>query len=268
MQQDEHETGKSNDCPVALVAGEKLAAFPDELYIPPDALRIFLDSFEGPLDLLLYLIRKKNIDILELPIAAVTEQYMTYIEMMHEVQIDVAAEYLVMASTLAEIKSRSLLPRANIEDEDEDDPRAELVRRLLEYQRFKHAAENIDALPRMERDHTKVAVEAGNIHIEKPQPTVALSDIVAVLRDVLERAELHRSHYIERESLSVKERMTIILTSLAARRMVLFSSCFTPEEGRDGVIVTLLAILELSRAGSLDFVQPEPYAPIYLRGSV
>lgn len=251
------------NAPLAVVDGEPLTQLPDEVYVPADGLRVLLDSFEGPLDLLLYLIRKKNIDILNLPMATITDQYVAYITMMREMRIEVASEYLVMASTLAEIKSRMLLPRV-VEDEDEEDPRAELVRRLIEYTRYKHAAEDLNALSRLERDQSLAAAHTDSGDVPKPEVDVKLNDIVIVLQDILQRAEMSKTYHVTREQLSVKERITQILGVLSKVRFAPFSDFFSAEEGRGGVIVTVIAMLELLRVKSVDFEQSQPYAPIYL----
>lgn len=258
-----HADGKRAE-PLAVVGGEILTDPPHDVYIPPDALRVLLDSFEGPLDLLLHLIRKKNIDILDLPIAEITAQYMAYISVMRELQMEIASEYLVMASTLAEIKSRMLLPRV-VEDEDEEDPRAELARRLLEYTRYKRAAEDLDALPRLERDQSLAGVHVDRSDAPKPQPEVSLGAIEASLRGLLRRTEAEAQYQMERETFSVKERIGIILSALLGGRLTPFAEFCRPQEGRGGVVVTMLAVLDLLRAGVVDVEQEKPYAPMYLR---
>lgn len=262
--QDTVAQGRATTAPLAVLNGEPLSELPEEVYVPSDAMRVLLDSFEGPLDLLLYLIRKKNIDILDLPIATITEQYMSYITMMQELRIEVAAEYLVMASTLAEIKSRMLLPRV-VESEDEEDPRAELARRLLDYARYKRAAEDMDLLSRMERDQSIATVYANTVDIPKPEVEVRLNDIVVSLQDILSRAEMIKSYEVEREQLSVKDRITLMLSTLMHRHFAPFSDFFQLDEGRRGVIVTMLAMLELLRANSIDFEQSQAFAPIYIK---
>jgi segregation and condensation protein A len=253
-----------SEMPFALVQGEPLTLIPQDLYIPPDALQVFLEAFEGPLDLLLYLIKRQNIDILNIPIADITRQYMEYIELMEHLELELAAEYLVMASMLAEIKSRMLLPRPNSED-DEDDPRAELIRRLQEYEQFKKAAEDLDALPREERDIFMPNPEMPEISSEIPLADVSIKDLLAAFRDVVNRAEQFASHHIEREPLSVRERMTIVLSRLKATGYTEFKDFFDVEEGRMGVVVSFLAILELVKESMIDLVQNEPYAPIYVK---
>lgn len=253
-----------SEMPFALVQGEPLTLIPQDLYIPPDALQIFLEAFEGPLDLLLYLIKRQNLDILNIPIADITRQYMEYIELMENMQLELAAEYLVMASMLAEIKSRMLLPRP-VNDDDEDDPRAELIRRLQEYEQFKKAAEDLEALPRVERDIFLPQAEMPKITSEIPLPEVSIRDLLAAFRDVVNRAEQFASHHIEREPLSVRERMTIVLSRLKSSGYTEFKDFFDIEEGRMGVVVSFLAILELVKESMIDLVQNEPYAPIYVK---
>ncbi|MGM0562921.1 MAG: segregation and condensation protein A [Pseudomonadota bacterium] len=250
--------------PIALVQDEPMSVLPKDLYIPPEALMVILEAFEGPLDLLLYLIRRQNLDILDIPIADITAQYMEYIALMHELDLEVAAEYLLMAAMLAEIKSRMLLPRPT-EEEEEDDPRAELVRRLQEYERYKQAAENIDELPRMERDHFPVSAEPPVIERRAPHPDVDMRDLLIAFQEVLQRADMFTEHSIRREPLSVRERMTIVLSRLSEEEFTDFYSLFTHEEGRMGVVVTFLAVLELVKESVVDFVQAEPFAPIYLK---
>jgi segregation and condensation protein A len=251
--------------PFAIVQGAPVLTLPLDLYIPPDALEVFLDAFEGPLDLLLYLIKRQNLDILEIPVAAITDQYMAYVELMTELRLELAAEYLVMAAMLAEIKSRMLLPRPATGDEDEEDPRAELIRRLQEYERFKTAALDLDALPRLERDHfpTQIGVPPG--HSRRLPPAVDLREVLLALRDVLARADLYTSHRVERESLSLRERMSLVLERLTGGEFVTFTDLFPFHEGRAGVVVTFLAILELIRGASLELVQGEPFTPIHVR---
>lgn len=237
---------------------------PQDLYIPPDALEIILEAFEGPLDLLLYLIKRQNLDVLNIPIAEITLQYMNYIDMMEVLRLEIAAEYLVMAAMLAEIKSRMLLPRPVSED-DEDDPRAELVRRLQEYERYKQAAENIDELPRMERDLHQAAAELPEIKKRLRLPDITLQEMLLALHDVMHRAEMFSHHHIQREALSVRERMSFVLASLNPNKFIEFRSLFKRAEGRMGVVVTFLAILELIKESLIDIVQSEPYAPIYIK---
>lgn len=246
------------------VKGQALLDLPKDLYIPPDAMKVFLDAFEGPLDLLLYLIRKENIDILDIPVAAVTQQYMEYIDIMKEISLELAAEYLVMAAILAEIKSRMLLPRQSDAEQTEEDPRAELVRRLQEYERFKQAALDLDKLPRLERDMYAVHADSSLIETTRPLPNVGLPDLLNALMDVLKRAELNVSHHIALETLSVREKMSHILSSIQNKERTLFSQLFNIEEGRLGIVVTFLAMLELLKQSMIEFIQAEPFSPIYL----
>ncbi len=256
---------RQGELPFAIVQGSPLLTLPLDLYIPPDALEVFLDAFEGPLDLLLYLIKRQNLDILEIPVAAITDQYMTYVDLMSELRLELAAEYLVMAAMLCEIKSRMLLPRPADADTEEEDPRAELIRRLQEYERFKNAALEIDALPRLDRDHfpTQAAVPPG--HSRRLPPTVDLREVLLALREVLARADLYTSHRVEKESLSLRERMSLVLELLSDGEFRVFTDLFPYDEGRPGVVVTFLAILELTRGASLELIQPEPFAPIHVR---
>ena len=251
--------------PIALLQGEPVTTIPHDLYIPPDALEVILETFEGPLDLLLYLIKRQNLDILNIPIAAITTQYMAYIELMQTMRLELAAEYLLMAAMLAEIKSRMLLPRVATTEDDEDDPRAELIRRLQEYEQFKEAAENLDELPRMEREIFPVSAEAPHIERDTPLPDITLQELLLAFRDVAQRTHNTRHHQISRENLSVRERMTNVLSVLKLGEFCEFSTCFVPEEGRLGVVVTFLAILELCKESSIDIVQSAPFAPIYLK---
>jgi len=255
------------EMPFAMVLGEPMTEMPRDLYIPPQALEVFLDAFEGPLDLLLYLIRRQNLDILDIPIAEITRQYTRYIELMSEMQLELAGEYLVMAATLAEIKSRMLLPRASDPAQGtEDDPRAELVRRLQEYERFKRAAEHIDAVPRLERDHWLATAAFDERRVTRLLPEVSLHEMLLAFRDVAMRAEMFAHHHVQRERLSVRERMTHILSLLQPDHFVGFETLFRPEEGRMGVVVTFMAMLQLVREGLVDIVQTEPFAPLHVRG--
>lgn len=255
------------EMPFAIVQGEKITQLPQDLYIPPDALEVFLDAFEGPLDLLLYLIRRQNLDILDVPVAEITRQYMVYVDLMKEIHLDLAGEYLVMAAMLAEIKSRMLLPRRDEEDSDEEDPRAELVRRLQEYERYKQAAENIDNLPRMNRDSYRVEIITPDIRVKKEPPEVNLQDVLLAFQEVIKRADMFSSHHIQMEPLSVRERMSNVLSELKADKFTEFSLLFTPEEGRAGVVVTFLAILELLKNALIEMVQNEPFGPIYVKSA-
>ena len=256
------------ELPFAIVQGEAISAPPEDLYIPPDALEVFLETFEGPLDLLLYLIRRQNLDILDIPIAEITRQYMEYVEVMRNVNLDLAAEYLVMAAMLAEIKSRMLLPKHD-EVEDEDDPRAELVRRLQEYERFKQAATDIDEMPHLGRDNFPVDVEVIRADKEKPEPDVDFRELLLAFQEVLKRIDMQKHHEIRREEISIRERMTFVLSRLSdandGEEFVEFQSLFTLKEGRLGVVVTFMAILELLKLQVIDMVQADAYAPIYLK---
>lgn len=260
------QNARQEELPFALVDGQPLTVIPEDLYIPPDALEIILEAFEGPLDLLLYLIKRQNIDIVDIPIAEITRQYMDYISLMESLRLELAAEYLVMAAMLAEIKSRMLLPRP-VEEGDEDDPRAELIRRLQEYERFKKAAEDLDGLPRLERDLHLAQAALPELERRRPLPDVTLQELLISLREVLQRSEAFSSHHIQREPLSVRERMTWVLERLRGGGHVEFASLFTVEEGRLGVVVSFLAILELVKESLVEVVQSEPFAPIYLKGA-
>ena len=256
---------QQHEIPLAMVLGQPVLQIPQDLYIPPDALEVILDAFEGPLDLLLYLIRRQNLDILDIPVAEITRQYVTYIQAMHEMRFELAAEYLVMAAILAEIKSRMLLPRSTIEDTEEGDPRAELVRRLQEYERFKQAAEDIDALPRQDRDTAPASAFVPDRASVKLPPPVDLREMLLALHDVLKRAELFTHVAIKRDALSVRQRMGELLTRLADGKFHRFESLFEPREGKLGVVVTFLALLELAKEQLLDIVQDAPPATIYVK---
>ena len=257
--------GDQKEMPFALVQGQPVTEVPHDLYIPPDALEIILDAFEGPLDLLLYLIRRQNLDILDIPINEITRQYVEYIAMLQDIQFELAAEYLVMAAILAEIKSRMLLPRPSSEDGEEADPRAELVRRLQEYERFKQAAEDLDELPRVGRDFAMAEAYVENKSVVKLPPQVELREILAALRDVMSRAELFSRHQISGEPLSVRERMSRIMNALRETPYLEFQQLFDPEEGRPGVVVSFLALMELTREQLVDLVQNEPFGQIYIK---
>ncbi len=252
--------------PFAVVRGEPYTRLPTDLYIPPDALEVFLEAFEGPLDLLLYLIRRQNLDILDIPIAQITDQYVEYIGLMEEMKFELAAEYLLMAAILAEIKSRMLLPRPPVDDGDEDiDPRAELVRRLQEYERYKKAAEDIDTLPRLERD-----IQPAHAFVERKSDItvpveVDMKELLFALADVLRRAELHGEHSVTLEPLSVRERMSRIMTSLQETPYTEFHKLFTPDEGRPGIVVTFLALLELLKERIIEVIQNEPLGQLYIK---
>ena len=259
------QTPQQQEMPLALVKGQPVLQMPQDLYIPPDALEVILESFEGPLDLLLYLIRRQNLDILDIPVAEITKQYVSYIGVMEELRFELAAEYLVMAAILAEIKSRMLLPRPPSEDGAESDPRAELVRRLQEYERFKKAAEDLDGIPRLERDTSVAHAFMPDRIVHRAPPDVDLKEMLLALRDVLKRADLFSRHAIKREALSVRERMTRVLERLSDGQFHGFETLFTPEEGRMGVVVSFLSILELAKERLLEIVQEAPMAPIFVR---
>lgn len=263
------ETGAptQGEMPFAVVEGEPITELPRDLYIPPYALEVFLEAFEGPLDLLLYLIRRQNLDILDIPIAEISRQYVQYIELMNEIHFELAGEYLVMAATLAEIKSRMLLPRSAEGDEDEEDPRAELVRRLQEYERFKKAAGDIDTLERLERDVLQASVDAGERPVVTKLPDITLKELLIVFKDALDRSTMFAHHHVRREPLSVRERMSTILVTLQSERYMDFQRLFDPNEGRIGVTVTFLAILELVKESLIDIVQAEAFGPIHIRAS-
>jgi segregation and condensation protein A len=259
------EVAEQTEMPFAMVEGEPLTQMPRDLYIPPDALQVFLEAFEGPLDLLLYLIRRQNLDILDIPIAEITRQYMSYIDVMRGMQLELAGEYLVMAATLAEIKSRMLLPRPAAAGEEEADPRAELVRRLQEYERFKRAAIDIEELHRVDRDTFPASAELVELRVVRLQPNVSLQEMLVALKDVMGRAEMFAHHHISRERLSVRQRMSEVLDAMRSQAFVEFVTLFRAEEGRMGVTVTFIAILELLREGLIEIVQSEPFAPIHVR---
>ena len=260
-------TPSQAEMPFAVVQGEPVTQLPRDLYIPPQALEVFLEAFEGPLDLLLYLIRRQNLDILDIPLADITRQYMNYIELMQEMQLELAGEYLVMAATLAEIKSRMLLPRSSEAQTEESDPRADLVRRLQEYERFKQAAETVDRLPRLERDVWVARAENTARRPVTQLPNVTLQEMIVAFREVVARAAMFQHHHVQRERLSVRARMTDVLAAVEGGGFVEFLRLFRPEEGRMGVTVTFMAILELVREGLLDLVQTEPYGPLHVRGA-
>lgn len=253
------------EMPFALVDGKAYTELPLDLYIPPDALEVFLEAFEGPLDLLLYLIKRQNIDILDINVAEITDQYMAYVELMEASQFELAAEYLVMAAMLAEIKSRMLLPRSSIEEEDEEDPRAQLIRRLQEYERYKQAAEDMDELPRLERDVFVADAQSPDLQRVAPEPDVDLKEILVCLAMVLRRADMFESHQVQRETLSTREKMSEILVRLSSHKFVPLVSLLMREEGRLGVVVTFLAVMELIKDSLVEIVQSEPFGPIHLK---
>jgi segregation and condensation protein A len=259
------QAGAQQELPLVMVYGEAMTEMPVDLYIPPDALEVFLEAFEGPLDLLLYLIRKQNVDILDIPVAEITRQYMGYVELMKTVRLELAAEYLVMAAMLAEIKSRMLLPRSAEVEQEEDDPRAELIRRLQEYERFKAAAEGIDGLSRVGREVIVPRLEAPQAKARKLLPDVALEEVLMSMAEVLRRGDMFESHQVSREALSTRERMSDVLERLKGGGFVPFVELFTAEEGKLGVVVTFMAILELVKESLVELVQNEPFAPIHVR---
>jgi len=254
------------EMPFAVVEGQPITEMPRDLYIPPQALEVFLEAFEGPLDMLLYLIRRQNLDILDIPIAEITRQYMRYIELMQVLQLELAGEYLLMAATLAEVKSRMLLPRPKGDDAGEEaDPRAELVRRLQEYERFKRAAESLDQIPRLDRNTWVASAELVERKVVRIPPQVTLQEMLLAFQDVLARSDMFAHHHVQREPLSVRQRMTDVMSVLASKEFVEFVHLFRAEEGRRGVTVTFVAILELMREGLIEIVQSEPYAPLHIR---
>ena len=256
---------EQSEMPFAMVRGEAVTELPKDLYIPPQALEVFLDAFEGPLDLLLYLIRRQNLDILDIDVANITEQYMRYVELMDAMQFELAAEYLLMAAMLAEIKSRMLLPRSGDTEEEEEDPRANLVRRLQEYERFKKAAEDLEAIPRLERELWQASAAPPDLHQERPLPDVDMREVLLALGEVLRRAEMYASHQVQLESLSTRERMSQVLETLRSGSFVPFVTLFTPEEGRLGVVVTFLALMELMKESLIEIVQTEGFGPIHVK---
>jgi segregation and condensation protein A len=255
------------ELPIAVVQGKALDTLPKDLYIPPQALEVFLEAFEGPLDLLLYLIRRENLDITDIPVADITRQYIEYIELMQDLQLELAAEYLVMSAMLAEIKSRMLLPRSTDIEEDEQDPRAELVRRLQEYERYRQAAEDIDAMPRLGRDVYQAVAEPPERKVVAMPPQVELQDLISAFQEVMKRASMYAHHHVQMESLSVRERMSSVLGKVNATQFTRFVDLFTPEEGRMGVVVSFLAILELVKESLLELTQSEPFSPIHVKAA-
>ncbi|MCW8128059.1 segregation and condensation protein A [Microbulbifer halophilus] len=261
-------SARQGEMPFAMVQGEAFTELPADLYIPPDALEVILEAFEGPLDLLLYLIRRQNLDILEINVSDITRQYMAYVEMMTAMRFELAAEYLVMAAMLAEIKSRMLLPRPPAAEEEEgEDPRAALIRRLQEYERFKTAAEDIDEIPRVGRDIHQASARGPDRDLTRPDPEVDLKEVMVALAEVLRRADMFESHQVEREKLSTRERMTQVLDKMRHRQFVPFVSLFTVEEGRLGVVVTFLAVMELMKESLVELVQNESFGPIHVRAA-
>ncbi len=256
---------QQQEMPLAMVRGQPVLQMPLDLYIPPDALEVILEAFEGPLDLLLYLIRRQNIDNLDKPIAEITRQYIDYIDLMQNMRLELAAEYLVMAAILAEIKSRLLLPRPPGAEQIEDDPRADLIRRLQEYERYKKAAEDIDAMPRLERDFQIAHADPGERNVIRLPPPVEMKELLLALKDVMKRAELFGQHNIRRDTLSVRARMSDVLNLLLDNQFHPFAALFTIEEGRLGVVVSFLAILELAKENLIEIIQNEALGPIYVK---
>jgi segregation and condensation protein A len=259
------ERPEQREMPFALINGEPLTEIPRDLYIPPQALEVFLEAFEGPLDLLLYMIRRQNLNVLDIPIAEITRQYTQYIELMSELHLELAGEYLLMAATLADIKSRMLLPRVETESGEEEDPRAELVRRLQQYERFKKAAADMDKLERLDRDVWQASADLRERPAAKTLPQVDLREMLLAFKDVVLRAQMFSHHHVRREPLSIRARMGDIVAAVEEGAFVDFISLFRPEEGRMGVTVTFVAILELLREGLIDVVQTEPLAPLHVR---
>lgn len=256
---------QQGEMPFAVVMGQALTELPKDLYIPPQALEVFLEAFEGPLDLLLYLIKRQNLDILEIDVSRITEQYMQYVELMDAMQFELAAEYLLMAAMLAEIKSRMLLPRSEEAEDDEEDPRAQLIRRLQEYERFKKAAEDIEEIPRMERDTWVGSAQPPKLESTQPEPDVEMRELLVALGEVLRRADMFESHHIQREALSTRERMSQVLECLENTQFVPFVSLFSASEGRLGVVVTFLAVMELIKESLIEIVQTESFGPIHVK---
>ena len=255
------------ELPFAIVDGKAVTEAPQDLYIPPDAMEVFLDRFEGPLDLLLYLIRKQNMDILDIQVAEITEQYVSYIEMMSLAKLDLAAEYLVMAAILAEIKSRMMLPRPVGDNEDEEDPRAQLIRRLQEYERYRSAAEDIDRLPRVGRDIFPAVVDADIEKPEQPEPDVSLFELLHSFRNVLTRMDQTKRHQVAETGLTMRERMTQILERVSPDHYTALEALFDANEGREGVVVTFIALLELLKEHTVILIQNKPYAPIHVKAA-
>jgi len=256
---------EQGEMPFAVVMGQAVTELPKDLYIPPQALEVFLEAFEGPLDLLLYLIKRQNLDILEIDVSAITEQYMRYVELMDAMQFELAAEYLLMAAMLAEIKSRMLLPRSSELEEDEEDPRAQLIRRLQEYERFKKVAEDIEEMPRIERDTWVGSAHPPDLNRSRPDPDVDMRELLVALGEVLRRADMFESHHIQREALSTRERMSQVLERLSGQQFVPFVALFSAREGRLGVVVTFLAIMELIKESLVEIVQTESFGPIHVK---
>ena len=250
---------------LATVQGKEVTSLPEDLYVPPNSLKIFLDTFAGPLDLLLYLIRKQNLDVLDIDVAKITEQYISYIDLMESFEIELAGDYLVMAAYLAELKSRMLLPRPK-ENEEEEDPRADLMRRLQEYQRFKEAAAKIDLLPRLNRDFYLAGAKLPEFEALTPIAELPMEELTFALAEVMRRVDQSKAHLINFEQLSTRERMTEILERMRNEMFIEFYSLFSSVEGRMGVVVTFLAVLELLKDSLIEIVQSEEFGPIHIRG--
>lgn len=262
----EQAQAQQQEMPFAIVDGKTMTQLPLDLYIPPDAMEVFLDAFEGPLDLLLYLIKKQNLDILQINVFEITRQYMEYVDLMRALNLELAADYLVMAAMLAEIKSRILLPRHKEADsEDEEDPRAELIRRLQEYEQFKQAAEDIDQLPREGRDFYIRESTRPERSEDAPLPDIDLREVLIALKEVMSRADMFEDHHISREVLSTRERMSEVLDALRHQAFVPFVMLFKPDEGKLGVVVTFLAVMELCKEGLVELIQNETFGPIHLK---
>ena len=251
--------------PLAIVGGEAITEVPKDLNIPPDALEIFLEAFEGPLDLLLYLIKRQNLDILEINVSDITDQYMSYVELMQSSQFELAAEYMVMAAMLAEIKSQILLPRQEIEEKEEDDPRMQLIRRLQEYERFKKAAEGIDAMPRLDREIMLASATPPEIERVTPDPEVRLEELLMCLSRALTRADMFEHHHIQFETLSTREKMSEILGKISEHKFMPLVALLVKAEGRLGVVVTFLAVMELLKDSLVEIVQTDPFGPIHIK---
>ena len=251
--------------PFAFVAGQAITDLPTDLYIPPDALEVFLEAFEGPLDLLLYLIRRQNIDILNINISEITEQYIAYVELMEAAQFELAAEYLVMAAMLAEIKSRFLLPRNEEDEEDDEDPRAQLIRRLQEYERYRVVAEKVDELPRLHRDLHLASAQVPELGKEIPLPEVDLQELLLAFADVLRRSDLEESYHIKPQALSTRAKMSQILLRISNKQFTPLTSLILKDEGKLGIVVTFLAVMELIKESLIELVQSEPFAPIHIK---
>ena len=257
--------GRQEELPFAFVAGQAMTDLPKDLYIPPAALEVFLEAFEGPLDLLLYLIKRQNMDILQIDVAEITEQYIAYVELMESWQFELAAEYLVMAAMLAEIKSRMLLPRSAEDEDDEEDPRAQLIRRLQEYERYREVAERVDEMPRLYRDLHQASAQVPELDRTMPKPDIDLHEILLAFAEVLRRADLNESHHIQRQSLSTRERMSQILLRISGEHFTPMLSLLMKDEGKLGVVVTFLAIMELIKESLIDLSQSENFGPIHIK---